>query len=93
MLSTYDVAKFQRDTVVPLTETALSELQLNYNAMLLDVYELLDATREQIDAGKEYVATLAEFWIAEAELTELLGGRLPEPAPATTAATATSATE
>ena len=93
MLSTYDVAKFQRDTVVPLTETALSELQLNYNAMLLDVYELLDATREQIEAGKEYVATLAEFWIAEAELTELLGGRLPEPAPATTAATATSATE
>jgi outer membrane protein TolC len=93
MLSTYDVAKFQRDTVVPLTETALSELQLNYNAMLLDVYELLDATREQIDAGKEYVATLAEFWIAEAELTKLLGGRLPEPAPATTAATATSATE
>ena len=93
MLSTYDVAKFQRDTVVPLTETALSELQLNYNAMLLDVYELLDATREQIEAGKEYVATLAEFWIAEAELTKLLGGRLPEPAPATTAATATSATE
>ena len=93
MLTTYDVAKFQRDTVVPLTEAALSELQLNYNAMLLDVYELLDATREQIDAGKEYVATLAEFWIAEAELTKLLGGRLPEPAPATTAATATSATE
>lgn len=93
MLSAYDIAKFQRDTVLPLTEAALGELQLNYNAMLLDVYELLDATREQIEAGKEYVDTLAEFWIAQAELTELLGGRLPEPAPATTAATATPVTE
>lgn len=93
MLTAYDVAKFQRDTVMPLTEVALGELQLNYNAMLLDVYELLDATREQIEAGKEYVDTLAEFWIAQAELTEVLGGRLPEPAGATTAAAAAAPTE
>jgi outer membrane protein TolC len=88
MLTAYDIAKHQRDIVVPLTEVALGELQLNYNAMLLDVYELLDATREQIEAGKEYVTTLADFWIAYAKLTELLGGRLPEPPATTTAAAA-----
>jgi outer membrane protein, heavy metal efflux system len=74
--------------VVPLTEVALQEMQLNYNAMLEDVYELLDATREQIDAGREYVATLSEFWVASAELTQLLGGKLP----ATPAAMATAET-
>jgi outer membrane protein TolC len=88
MLTAYDIAKHQRDVIVPLTEVALGELQLNYNAMLLDVYELLDATREQIEAGKDYVTTLAEFWIAYAELTQLLGGRLPEPVATTTAAAA-----
>lgn len=93
MLTAYDIAKHQRDIVVPLTEVALGELQLNYNAMLLDVYELLDATREQIEAGKEYVTTLADFWIAYAELTELLGGRLPEPIPTATAAAATTTTQ
>jgi outer membrane protein, heavy metal efflux system len=92
MLTAYDIAKHQRDIVVPLTEVALGELQLNYNAMLLDVYELLDATREQIEAGKEYVTTLAEFWIAHAELTQLLGGRLPEPSATITAAAAAAAT-
>jgi outer membrane protein TolC len=61
--------------------------------MLLDVYELLDATREQIEAGKEYVTTLADFWIAYAKLTELLGGRLPEPIPTATAAAATTTTQ
>lgn len=93
MLTAYDLAKFQRDTVVPLTEVALEELQLNYNAMLLDVYELLDATREQIEAGKDYVTSLADFWIAHAELTELLGGVLPPAVPATTAAASPSLTE
>ena len=88
MLTAYDIAKHQRDVVVPLTEVALEELQLNYNAMLLDVYELLDATREQIEAGKEYVTTLADFWIAHAELNRLLGGRWPESAVTTAAAPA-----
>jgi hypothetical protein len=87
LLTAYDIARHQRDVVVPLTQTALGEMQLNYNAMLEDVYELLDATREQIEVGKEYVETLAEFWVAHAELTQLLGGRLPE-APATTTAAA-----
>jgi outer membrane protein TolC len=85
LLTAYDIARHQRDVVVPLTQTALGEMQLGYNAMLEDVYELLDATREQIGAGKEYVETLAEFWVARAELTQLLGGRLPE-IPATTTA-------
>jgi hypothetical protein len=89
MLTAYDIARHQRDTVVPLTEVALQEMQLSYNAMLEDVYELLDATREQIDAGREYVETLSEFWVASAELTQLLGGKLP----ATPAAMATAEAE
>jgi cobalt-zinc-cadmium efflux system outer membrane protein len=56
--------------------------------MLEDVYGLLEATREQIEAGTEYVTTLAEFWIAHADLTQLLGGRLPEPQTATATAAA-----
>jgi cobalt-zinc-cadmium efflux system outer membrane protein len=88
MLTAYDIAKHQRDTVVPLTEVALQEMQLNYNAMLEDVYELLDATREQIEAGREYVETLAEFWVAHTELTQLLGGQLPASRTATATAEA-----
>lgn len=91
LLTAYDIARHQRDTVVPLTEVALQEMQLNYNAMLEDVYELLDATREQIEAGAEYVETLGEFWVAHAELTQLLGGKLPETPSATTTAEAAAA--
>jgi outer membrane protein TolC len=80
MLTNYDIAKYQRDVVVPLTSAVLGEVQLNYNAMLDDVYGLLEATREQIEAGSDYVTTLAAFWAAHAELTRRLGGQLPPPA-------------
>lgn len=86
MLANYDIAKYQRDVVVPLTGTVLGEAQLNYNAMLDDVYGLLDATHEQIEAGRDYVTTLAAFWNAHAELTRRLGGQLPPQVPAATAA-------
>jgi outer membrane protein TolC len=82
MLIAYDIAKYQRDVVMPLMQVALEETQLSYNAMLGDVYELIDTTREQIQAGKEYVTTLAEFWAARADLAHKLGGRWPEHVPA-----------
>jgi outer membrane protein TolC len=82
MLVAYDIAKYQRDVVMPLVQVALEETQLKYNAMLGDVYQLIDTTREQIQAGKEYVATLAEFWVARADLAHKLGGRWPEDSPA-----------
>jgi cobalt-zinc-cadmium efflux system outer membrane protein len=54
-------------------------MQLHYNAMLEDVYELIEAAETNVEAGKEYVEALAEFWIARAELADLVGGRLPDP--------------
>jgi hypothetical protein len=74
----YDVAKYQQEVVVPASQAVLEQTQLEYNGMLMGVYELIDDTREQIDAGREYVETLRDYWIAEAELAQSVGGKLPE---------------
>lgn len=74
----YDVAKYQQEVVVPASQAVLEETQLEYNGMLMGVYELIDDTREQIEAGREYVETLRDYWIAEAELAQSVGGKLPE---------------
>ena len=81
MLAAYDIARYQRDVILPLTQIILEEMQLTYNAMLDDIYGLLDATQGQIEAGQDYVVTLAEFWAASADLAHRLGGRLPEGTP------------
>jgi hypothetical protein len=74
----YDMAKYQQDVVVPASQAVLEETQKEYNGMLMGVYELIEDTREQIEAGREYVETLRDYWIAEAELAQSVGGKLPE---------------
>lgn len=73
----YDLAKYQKDVVVPLSDAVLGETQKEYNGMLMGIYELIDDTRGQIEAGREYVETLRDFWIAQAELSQAVGGTLP----------------
>jgi len=77
LLITYDLAKYQKDVVVPLSDAILGETQKEYNGMLMGIYELIDDTRGQVAAGREYVETLRDFWIAQAELAQAVGGTLP----------------
>lgn len=65
-----------RDTVLPLRERVVAQTLLHYNAMQVGVFQLLQARREQIEAGRMYVATLLEYWRARATLDQLLAGRL-----------------
>jgi hypothetical protein len=74
----YDIAKYQQEVVLPASQAVLEETQREYNGMLMGIYDLIDDTREQIEAGREYVETLRDYWIAEAELAQSVGGKLPE---------------
>jgi cobalt-zinc-cadmium efflux system outer membrane protein len=44
--------------------------------MQIGVFQLLQARRDQIDAGRAYVQTLLEYWQARAALDQLMAGRL-----------------
>jgi len=65
-----------RDRVLPLRQRIVEQAQLHYNAMLLGVFELLQARQNEIDAGRAYVAALTDYWTARAELERAVGGRL-----------------
>ncbi len=78
--------------VVPLRHQIVQQEQLQFNAMQVGVFELLQARQGEIDAGREYVEALQEYWIARAELERTIGGRLPA-ASATTQATQPTTTQ
>jgi len=63
--------------VLPLRETIVRETQLQYNGMLVGVFQLLQVKRDQIEAGSQYVTALRDYWTARAELERAIGGRLP----------------
>ncbi|HEU4582445.1 MAG TPA: TolC family protein [Polyangiaceae bacterium] len=65
-----------REQLLPLRERIVAQTLLEYNAMQVGVFQLLEARREQLDAQRAYVATLREYWRARATLEQLLAGRL-----------------
>ncbi|MFN9505402.1 MAG: TolC family protein [Rubrivivax sp.] len=73
--SAWDIARHQRDEVVPLQRRISDENLLRYNGMLIGVFELLADARAQIRAVQGAIAALRDFWLAQAELEMALVGR------------------
>ena len=82
LLAARRAAEFYRDTWLPRRRQATSLWQEQYNAMLEGTYRLLQAKREEIDAGRDAGDALRDYWIARADLERAVGGRLPRGDPA-----------
>ena len=80
--SAYDIARFQRDEVVPLNQRIAEENVLRYNGMLIGVFELLAEARTQIASVNGSIQALRDFWIAQADLDMALIGKPSLAAPA-----------
>jgi cobalt-zinc-cadmium efflux system outer membrane protein len=52
--------------------------------------DLLQAKREEIRAGSEYIEAVQDYWLARTNLERAVGGRLPIDATVTTAPAPTS---
>jgi outer membrane protein, heavy metal efflux system len=63
--------------VLPVQQKIVEQTQLQLNGMLVGVFQLLQAKREQIEAGSDYIKALHDYWIARTELERAIGGRLP----------------
>ena len=73
--SAYDIARHQRDEVVPLNQRIAEENMLRYNGMLIGVFELLADARTQIASVNGSIQALRDFWIAQADLDMALIGK------------------
>ena len=69
-------AAYYKSVLLPLRQQVVDETQLQFNAMAVGVFQLLQAKRDQIETGRSYVETLRDYWITRAELEQLLAGRL-----------------
>lgn len=63
-------------TLVPLRERIVALSQEQYNAMLLGVYQLLQAKQNEINSYREYIEAVRDYWIARADLERAIGTRL-----------------
>jgi len=63
-------------TVVPLRESVVRYSQEQYDAMLLGVYQLIQAKQNEYEAYREYIEALRDYWIARSDLERAVGGRI-----------------
>ncbi len=72
-----DLARQQRDEVVPLRQLIADETTLRYNGMLASVWELLAEARASTEAVAGAIEAQRDFWLAETDLQQALTGTSP----------------
>jgi len=76
--SAFDIARQQRDEVLPTRKLIAAQSLLRYNASLISVFDLLADARSQIASVDDYIGSVRDFWMAKSELdTALLGNSSP----------------
>jgi cobalt-zinc-cadmium efflux system outer membrane protein len=65
---------YLRDVVIPRRERILRLTQLEYNAMLRGVFQLIDARKNLDRARREEVIATRDYWVARTELQTALAG-------------------
>ena len=75
--STHDIARHYRNEVLPLRKIISEETLLRYNAMQIDVFDLLAEARQRISATIAAIEAQRDFWLASADLMDATigGGR------------------
>jgi cobalt-zinc-cadmium efflux system outer membrane protein len=72
-------ARYHESMMLPLRRTILQQTQLEYNGMVVGVFQLLEAKRGEIEAGVDYVESLRDYWVARVDLERALGTELRAP--------------
>ncbi|MFK7847985.1 MAG: TolC family protein [Rhodothermales bacterium] len=78
LTTAHQTALQYRDVVVPLRNQISAEAQTLMNAMQIGVFQLIDARRQEIQAGKMYIESLRDYWRAYTNYQLLLQGKLPQ---------------
>ncbi len=73
----HEIAKHYREEIVPLRKAISEQQLLEYNGMLIGVFELLADARDQIASVTGAIEALRDFWLADADLDTALTAGSP----------------
>lgn len=66
---------YYEKVLLPLKQQVVEQTQLEYNGMLVGLFQLLQAKRDQVQAAATYVDQHREYWHARTNVEQLLSGR------------------
>lgn len=90
LLTTTQMADHYRNVILPLRGRVVEQTQLQYNAMSIGVFELLQAKNMEISAHLTYLDLVRECWSLRLDAEQLLAGGLNGSAPSAASETPTA---
>lgn len=69
-------ARHFQSSLLPLRRQVVQETKLQYNAMQIGPFELLEAKNLEIAAQQSYVDSLKSYWMVRTKLEALMSGRM-----------------
>ena len=71
-----ELADYYQKILLPLRIQIVNQTLLQYNAMQLGPFHLLAAKERELDAERDYIEAVKNYWTARAELERAIGGNL-----------------
>ena len=78
-----DIVETHRDVLIPQRESIVARSQEQQNYMIIGVFELIQAKRQEYDAYQSYLEAIRDYWLARTDLMRAVGARLPSESTAT----------
>ena len=85
VIGTRALVETYQQVLLPRRRAVLDQTLLHYNMMLLGVYDLLLARREETEAAQAATSALRDYWVAKVRLERAVGGHLTGSEPDPTA--------
>lgn len=76
MLLARQQVEYFKSTALPVRTRVTEESQLEYNAMQLSPFQLLQAKQEEVRTAADSVEAQRDYWVARSELERAVGGSL-----------------
>ncbi len=76
LLAARNRALYFETVVLPRRARIVAFTQQEYNFMLIGPFQLFAARQDEIDAQRQRIESLRDYWISRADLERTLGGRL-----------------
>jgi cobalt-zinc-cadmium efflux system outer membrane protein len=74
LVAARELVEYIDATVLPRRRRILAQTQLEFNGMLIGVFQLLKARQGEVGAQRDLISAQRDYWIARAELERAIGG-------------------
>lgn len=76
-----EIVDTHRDALIPQRESVVARSQEQQHYMIIGVFELIQAKRQEYDAYQSYLEAIRDYWLARTDLMRAVGARLPSESP------------